>query len=75
MENKPVWDHEAARNIAHEDTLSHFMISISLTIKPDVLTDNNPNLLKIIEVSVPNDYGFNCAESEKKKYQDLKNVP
>ena len=44
-------------------------------IKPDiVLWDRKAKSAQIVEVSVPNDYGLNRAQREKKnKYQDLKN--
>ena len=44
-------------------------------IKPDIVVwDKTKKEAKIIEVSVPNDFGLNRAEREKmNKYQDLKN--
>lgn len=43
-------------------------------IKPDIVIWNQPERsVFIIDVTVPNDYGFNRAEWGKIKYQDLKN--
>ena len=82
IKTKPVWNHEPARSTAHEDFVIFYDKPISLgryveggAIKPDiVLWDRKAKSAQIIEVSVPNDYGLNRAEREKKnKYQDLKN--
>ena len=82
MATKPVWEHEPARSTAHEDFVIFYDKPIPLgryveggAIKPDiVLWDRQSKTAQIIEVSVPNDYGLNRAEREKRnKYQDLKN--
>lgn len=82
IETGPVWLHEPNPITATEDVSVFYDKNIVLgryveggAIKPDIVVwDKIQKNAKIIEVSVPNDYGINRAEREKMhKYQDLKN--
>ena len=82
IETQPVWLHEPQRITATEEVSIFYDKPIVLgryveggAIKPDIVVwDKTKKEAKIIEVSVPNDFGLNRAEREKvNKYQDLKN--
>ena len=82
IETKPVWLHEPQPTTATEEVSIFYDKPIVLgryveggAIKPDIVVwDKTKKEAKIIEVSVPNDFGLNRAEREKmNKYQDLKN--
>ena len=82
IETQPVWLHKPESITATEEISIFYDKSIVLgryveggAIKPDiVIWDKTKKEAKIIEVSVPNDFGLNRAEREKvNKYQDLKN--
>ena len=82
IETQAVWLHEPQTITATEDVSIFYDKPIVLgryveggAIKPDiVIWDKKKKEAKIIEVSVPNDFGINRAEREKvNKYQDLKN--
>ena len=82
IDTQAVWLHEPQPTTATEDITIFYDRPIVLgryveggAIKPDiVIWDKKNREAKIIEVSVPNDFGINRAEREKiHKYQDLKN--
>ena len=82
IETQAIWLHEPQTITATEDVSIFYDKPIVLgryveggAIKPDiVIWDKKKKEAKIIEVSVPNDFGINRAEREKvNKYQDLKN--
>ena len=82
IETQAVWLHEPQPITATEEVSIFYDKPIVLgryveggAIKPDiVIWDKNKKEAKVIEVSVPNDFGLNRAEREKvNKYQDLKN--
>jgi len=82
IETKEVWNHEPQDVVANETTTIFYDKEIKAgryvengAVKPDiVIWDKENKSAKIIEVSVPNDFGLNRAEREKvTKYQDLKN--
>ena len=78
----PVWEHQPEPVTATENVTIFYDKPIVLgryvdggAIKPDIVVwDKAKKSAKIIEVTVPNDFGLNRAEREKHlKYQDLKN--
>ena len=82
IETKQVWDHKPELVTATEQVSIFYDKPIVLgryveggAIKPDIVVwDKKQKTAKIIEVSVPNDYGLNTSERKKlAKYQDLKN--
>ena len=82
IETKKVWEHEPQSVTATEKVSITYDKPIVLgryveggAIKPDIIVwDHENKSAKIIEVSVPNDYGLNVSERKKiSKYQDLKN--
>ena len=82
IQTKPVWEHEPQPITATDDVSIFYDKPIVLgryieggAIKPDIVVwDKAKKSAKVIEVTVPNDYGLNRAEREKlMKYQDLKN--
>ena len=82
IETKPVWEHNPEPVTATESVSIFYDKPIVLgryveggAIKPDIVVwDKTKKSAKIIEVTVPNDFGLNRAEREKyNKYQDLKN--
>ena len=83
IETKPVWEHEP-EPVTANDAVTIFYDKPMLpgryceggAIKPDlVVWDREKRTAKIIEVTVPNDFGLNRAERQKLlKYQDLKNA-
>ena len=83
IETKPVWEHEP-EPVTANDAVTIFYDKPMLpgryceggAIKPDlVVWDREKKTAKIIEVTVPNDFGLNRAERQKLlKYQDLKNA-
>ena len=82
IETKKVWEHEPQPVTANENVTIFYDKPIVLgryveggAIKPDlVVWDKTKKTAKVIEVTVPNDFGLNRAERTKlNKYQDLKN--
>ena len=82
IETGPVWLHEPKPITATPEVTIFYDKNIVLgrfveggAIKPDIVVWDKPKKdAKIIEVSVPSDFGINRAEREKlNKYQDLKN--
>ena len=82
IQTKQVWEHEPAPITATEEVSIFYDKPIVLgryvdggAIKPDIVVwDKIKKVAKVIEVTVPNDYGLNTAERKKiTKYQDLKN--
>ena len=82
IDTQPVWLHEPQPTTATEDITIFYDKAMlpgryieGKAIKPDiVIWDKRNKEAKIIEVSVPNDFGLNRAERHKvNKYQDLKN--
>ena len=81
IETKPIWLHEPETTTAQDDIIIFYDKPLHCgryieggAIKPDIVVWNRrEKWAKIIEVSVPNDFGLNRAEREKvNKYQDLK---
>ena len=81
IETKPVWLHEPAMTTAQDDIVIFYDKPLHCgryidggAIKPDIVVwHRTEKWAKIIEVSVPNDFGLNRVEREKQnKYQDLK---
>ena len=81
IETKPVWLHEPAMTTAQGDIVILYDKPLHCgryidggAIKPDIVVwHRTEKWAKIIEVSVPNDFGLNRVEREKQnKYQDLK---
>ena len=79
---KQVWEHEPQQVTATDQVYITYDKPIVLgryvdggAIKPDIIVwDKEKKTAKVIEVTVPNDYGLNAAERKKvTKYQDLKN--
>ena len=79
---KQVWEHEPQQVTATDQVYITYDKPIVLdryvdggAIKPDIVVwDKEKKTAKVIEVTVPNDYGLNAAERKKvTKYQDLKN--
>ena len=82
IETQPVWLHEPQLITATEDVSIFYDKPLNVgryieggAIKPDIVVwDRKKKEAKIIEVSVPNDFGINRAKRVKvNKYQDLKN--
>ena len=82
IETKKVWEHQPEPITATEKVSIFYDKPIVLgryadggAIKPDIIVwDKEKKTAKVIEVSVPSDYGLNTAERKKvTKYQDLKN--
>ena len=82
MEVKPAWEHKPESITATEDITIFYDKNIlpgrfieNKAIKPDIVVwDKAKRSAKIIEVTVPNDFGLTVAERTKlNKYQDLKN--
>ena len=82
IETKKVWEHQPEPITATEKASIFYDKPIVLgryadggAIKPDIIVwDKEKKTAKVIEVSVPSDYGLNTAERKKvTKYQDLKN--
>lgn len=82
IETKPVWVHKpepvTANNtvtIFYDKPMVPGRYVERVAIKPDlVVWDRARKTARIIEVTVPNDFGLNRAEGQKLlKYQDLKN--
>ena len=81
IETQPVWLHEPAPTTSQDDIVIFYDKPLHCgryieggAIKPDIVVWNRTTKwAKIIEVSVPNDFGLNRMEREKvNKYQDLK---
>ena len=77
-----IWEHEPEPVVANANVTIYYDKIIPTgryieggAIKPDlVIWDKKEKTCKIIDVSVPNDFGINRAEREKiAKYQELKN--
>ena len=82
IETKSVWEHQPAPVTATDTVTIFYDKPIVLgryveggAIKPDiVIWDRENRTAKVVEVTVPHDYGLNTAERKKiSKYQDLKN--
>ena len=78
---KEIWNHEPKAVVTNNNVTVFYDTPIKAgryidnsALKPDiVIWDKTNKSAKIIEVSVPNDFGLNRAEREKvTKYQDLK---
>ena len=77
-----IWEHEPERAVKNDNVTIFYDMNIpagrfieNSAIKPDIVIWNRQaRTAKIVEVTVPNDYGLNRAERVKiAKYQDLKN--
>ena len=75
IETKAIWEHEPEQTVA-KDNVTIFYDKVipsgryipNKAVKPDIVIWNREEqTAKIIEVTVPNDFGINRAEREKKK--------